>query len=101
MIVAAITGGLAVMAGWTVAAQDKKAQDKYTLKVPNGLAFSEFRGYEDWQSVAPTQTDAQNVSRLVMSNPIMIKAYKEGIPGNGKPFPEGSKIAKIEWRPKR
>ncbi len=27
------------------------AQDKYTLQVPNGLAFSEFKGYEDWQSI--------------------------------------------------
>ena len=24
------------------------AQDKYTVKVPGGLAFSEFRGYEAW-----------------------------------------------------
>ena len=28
------------------------AQDKYTLRVPNGLAFSDFRGYENWQVVA-------------------------------------------------
>jgi hypothetical protein len=31
------------------------AQDKYTVKVPNGLAFSDFRGFEDWQSVAVSQ----------------------------------------------
>jgi hypothetical protein len=31
----------------------------------------------------------------------MMKAYREGIPGNGKPFPNGSKIAKIEWQPKK
>lgn len=31
----------------------------------------------------------------------MIKAYQEGIPDNGKPFPEGSKIVKIEWIKKR
>jgi hypothetical protein len=77
------------------------AQEKYTVKVPNGLAFSEFRGYEDWQSVGPSQTDAQNVMRLILANPVMINAYKAGVPGNGKPFPEGSKIAKIEWRPKK
>jgi hypothetical protein len=29
------------------------AQDKYTVKVPGGLAFSEFRGYEAWQ-VSPS-----------------------------------------------
>jgi hypothetical protein len=77
------------------------AQDKYTLKVPNGLAFSDFRGYEDWQVVAPSQTDAANVMRVILANPVMMKAYREGIPGNGKPFPSGSKIAKIEWQPKK
>ena len=77
------------------------AQDRYTLKVPNGLAFSDFRGYEDWQVVAPSQTDAQNVMRVILANPVMIKAYREGIPANGNPFPDGSKIAKIEWKPKK
>ncbi len=77
------------------------AQDRYTLKVPNGLAFAEFRGYEDWQVVAPSQTDAQNVMRVILANPVMIKAYRAGIPANGKPFPDGSKIAKIEWRPRK
>jgi hypothetical protein len=28
------------------------AQDKYSLRLPNGLAFSEFRGYENWQLVS-------------------------------------------------
>src|SRR6202161_201053 len=75
-------------------------QNKDTVKVPGGLALSEFKGYEDWQSVAPSQTDAQKVIRLIVANPVMIKAYRDGVPGNGKPFPEGSKIAKIEWEPK-
>jgi hypothetical protein len=60
------------------------AQDRYTLKVPNGLAFSDFRGYEDWQVVAPSQTDAANVMRVILANPAMTKAYREGIPANGK-----------------
>ncbi len=77
------------------------AQDKYTVKVPNGLAFSEFKGYEDWQAVSPSLTDSTNVIRLIVANPVMIDAYKKGVPGNGKPFPDGSKIAKIEWRPKK
>ena len=41
--IAIVTGVFAVVAGWAVA-----AQDKYTLKVPGGLAFAEFRGYEAW-----------------------------------------------------
>jgi hypothetical protein len=31
----------------------------------------------------------------------MIKAYSAGVPGNGKPFPDGSKMAKIHWNPKK
>jgi hypothetical protein len=77
------------------------AQDRYTLKVPGGLAFSDFRGYEDWQVVAPSETDAQNVMRVIVANPVMMKAYRSGIPANGKPFPDGSKIAKIEWQPRK
>jgi hypothetical protein len=77
------------------------AQDKYTVKVPGGIGFADFRGYEDWEAVAPSHTDATNIMRLIVANPIMIKAYKEGVPGNGKPFPEGSKIAKLQWKPKK
>ena len=75
------------------------AQDKYTLQVPNGLPFSDFKGYEDWQVVAVSQTDA--LLKVMVANPTMIAAYKAGVPGNGKPFPDGSKIAKIEWKPKK
>ena len=75
------------------------AQDKYTLRVPNGLAFSDFRGQENWQVVAVSQTDA--LLKVMVANPTMIGAYRDGVPGNGKPFPDGSKIAKIEWKPKK
>ncbi len=71
------------------------------MKVPDGLGFSEFKGYEDWEAVGPSLTDATNVIRLIAANPVMIAAYKKGVPGNGQPFPDGSKIAKIEWRPKK
>jgi hypothetical protein len=71
------------------------AQDKYTVQVPGGLAFSEFRGYEDWQAVAVSQPEDK--LNLILANPVMIDAYRAGVPGNGKPFPDGSKIAKIAW----
>jgi hypothetical protein len=99
LLVVIVALALAVVGGRAISAQDQ--QDKYTLKIPGGLAFSEFKGYEDWQAVGPSQADAANVIRLIVANPVMINAYKEGVPGNGKPFPEGSKIAKIEWRPKK
>jgi hypothetical protein len=73
------------------------AQDKYTVTVPGGLAFSEFRGYEDWQSVSVSKTD--HAFAIILANPVMIEAYRSGIPGNGKPFPEGSKIAKMHYKP--
>ncbi len=85
---------LAGLGGRAISAQ----QDKYALQVPNGLKFSDFRGYENWQVVAVSQTD--NLLKVEVANPIMMDAYRAGVPGNGKPFPDGSKIAKIEWKPK-
>lgn len=94
-----LAGMLAFVGGWAISAQEK--QNKYALAVPGGLAFSEIRGYEDWQSVGPSLTEAQKVIRLIVANPTMIKAYRSGVPGNGQPFPDGSKIVKIEWTPKK
>jgi hypothetical protein len=71
-------------------------QDKYTLQVPDGLAFSEFRGYDEWQTVAVSQNGT--LIETILGNPAMIEAYKAGIPGNGKPFPDGAKLAKIHWK---
>src|SRR6202451_2840665 len=90
---------IAVVGGRSISAQQK--QDKYTLQIPGGLAFSEVRGYEQWQVVGPSLTEAANVIRVIVANPVMIEAYQAGIPGNGKPFPDGSKIVKLEWRPKK
>ena len=75
------------------------AQDKYTVQVPNGLAFSEFRGYEKWQVVSVSQSG--DVFAVILVNPVMIDAYVAGVPGNGKPFPDGSKMAKIHWKTKK
>jgi len=86
--------GLVVLGGSIFA-----AQNKYTLRVPNGLAFSDFKGYENWEVVAVSQTEA--LLKVMVANPTMIDAYRAGVPGNGKPFPDGSKIAKIEWKPKK
>jgi hypothetical protein len=74
-------------------------QDKYSLKVPGGLAFSEFKGYESWQVVATSRND--KLVAVILGNPVMIDAYQAGIPGNGKPFPDGAKMAKIHWIPKQ
>jgi hypothetical protein len=85
---------VAVMGGATTA-----EEDKYSLQVPDGLSFSDFRGYEDWQVVSTARTE--EVLKVIVANPEMIAAYKAGVPGNGAKFPDGSKIAKIQWVPKK
>ena len=61
------------------------AQDKYTVRVPNGLAFSEFRGYEDWPVIAISENEGKLA--VIVGNPAMIAAFKEGVPGNGSLSP--------------
>ena len=74
-------------------------QDKYAVQVPNGLAFSEFRGYESWQVVSISQDG--DLIAAILANPLMIDAYRAGVPSNGQPFPDGAKTAKIHWNPKK
>lgn len=74
-------------------------QDRETLKVPNGLAFSEFKGYDKWEDVSVSETKTS--VKAILGNPAMIKAYKEGLHQDGKTFPEGVKIVKIEWLKKQ
>ena len=92
---AAACGLVLAVAGGMALAQ----QDKYALRVPDGLAFSEFRGYEAWPVVATSQND--RLVAVILANPEMIAAYQAGVPGNGKPFPDGAKMAKIHWNPKK
>ncbi|HEU4367724.1 MAG TPA: cytochrome P460 family protein [Methylomirabilota bacterium] len=100
--VATIALVLAVVSGRAVT-----AQDKYAVQVPGGLAFSEFRGYETWEVVSVSHPaggegmSANELLNVIVANQVMIKAYQSGVPGNGKPFPDGSKSAKIQWRPKK
>ena len=75
------------------------AQDKYTVKVPGGLAFSEFRGYEAWQAISISRNE--RVVAIILGNPVMIAAYQAGIPADGKPVPDGAKMAKVHWIPKQ
>ena len=92
MAVLAVLGAAALFAQ----GQDK---DKYSLKSPSGIAFSDFRGYEDWSVVSSARTD--EILKVIVANPAMIKAFKSGIPVNGQPFPDGSMIAKLQWKHKK
>ena len=61
------------------------AQDKYTVKVPNGLGLSDFGGYEDWPVIAISQSGGKIA--VIVGNPVIIDAFKEGVPGNWQAFP--------------
>jgi hypothetical protein len=89
----AIATAVLALGATAICAQDH-AQDKYSLKTSSGIAFSDFRGYEDWSVVSSARTD--EVLKVIVANPTMINAYKAGVPGNGQPFPDGSKIVKLQ-----
>jgi hypothetical protein len=99
---AAAAAGIAVVLAVffaVLSAGTVSAEDKYSVQVPNGLAFAEFRGYEDWQVVAVSQSG--DLIEVIVANPVMIEAYKADVPRNGKPFPDGVKMAKIHWNAKK
>jgi hypothetical protein len=88
-MVAIVSIALAALGGIALA-----AQDRYSLKLGE-LAFSDFRGYENWKVVAVSQTET--LLKAIVANDVMMDAYRQGLPADGKLFPEGSKIVKIEW----
>jgi hypothetical protein len=97
-MIATAVAVLAVLVATALFAQSQN-KDKYSLKSPSGIAFSDFRGYEDWAVVSSARTD--DILKVIVANPTMIEAYKAGVPGNGQPFPEGSMIAKLQWKQKK
>jgi hypothetical protein len=93
------TAGAAVAIMLAVGNKAISAQDKFSVRVPGGLALSEFRGFEDWTAVSVSQS--RDLFAVIVANPVMIAAYRAGVPGNGRPFPDGSKMAKIHWKTKK
>jgi hypothetical protein len=92
------TALLGVLSGAILCAQSQD-KDKYSLISPDGVAFSDFKGYEDWSVVSSAHQE--EVLKVIVANPEMIKAYKSGSPGDGHFFPEGSRIVKLQWKPKK
>ena len=92
---AVLLGGRAIVAQNQSQNQSQPQSDKYAVQIPDGLSISAFRGYEDWAVIAVSQTD--ELVKAILGNPAMIEAYRTGAPGNGKPFPDGAKMAKIMW----
>ena len=99
-LIATAVAVLGVLGGAALFAQGQnKDKDKYSLVSPGGIAFSDFRGYEDWADVSSARTT--EILKVIVANPTMINAYKAGVPGNGQPFPEGSMIVKLQWKLKK
>src|SRR5688572_25350223 len=86
----ALLGGRALIAGDT-------SPEKYALQITNGLSFNEFRGYEGWEVITVSQSD--DLLKVILGNPAMMQGYRAGAPADGKVFPDGSKMAKIMWKP--
>ena len=93
-----ITVSVIVTASILLVSEIVTGQDRFTLTSPNGIAFSEFKGYDSWQVIAPSHLDS--AVKTVVGNSVMIKAFSEGIPVNGLPVPDGAVMAKIEWSSK-
>ncbi len=93
-LIAAAVASLTVL---VVAAADPP--DKYSLKSPSGIAFSDFRGYEDWAVVSSAEQSP--IQKVIVANPTMINAFKAGVPGGGQTFPDGSMIVKLQWKQKK
>lgn len=94
LITVSIAASLAIISGIALSA----TQDKYSVKVPGGLGFSDFNGYESWQLIAVSHSGDKLVG--VLGDPATVEAFKAGVPDNGEPFPDGARMAKIHWNSK-
>ena len=84
----AVLGGLAI-----------SAQDKYTVKVPGGLAFSDFKGYEDWQFVSMSQTDDR--LKVILANPTMIPPTRSAFLAMASRSPTAPRLRRSSGNRKR
>jgi len=92
--IAMATASLAAFGGVAIAQQNKD-----TVKVPDGFALSEFKGYEKWQVIGASQ--GGNIIAVIVGNPEMIAAYQSGLPAEGKQFPDGVRMVKMHWNTKK
>ncbi len=93
----AIASLIVLIAAVSAALDAAAKQDRYALMSPNGISFAAVQGYENWAVVAPSYRTDKNEVRIILGNETILKAYRAGVPGNGKPFPDGSILVKIGW----
>src|SRR5215475_10131763 len=92
-----VGAGIAMVTGLTVCGGGAIfAQDKHARRASNGIVFSEFIGYADWQAIGVNRDG--DLIEVTRANSVMISAFRAGVSGNGRPFPDGSKAVKIHWK---
>ena len=92
-------GALAASLAFAADSPTPSTKDKYSVKVPGGLSFSEFKGFESWEAISVSSNE--KAVAVIVGNPTMIAAFKSGFPANGKPAPDGARMAKIHWAPSK
>ncbi len=97
-----LTIGRAMVVLAVLAAAAVCAQEKYSLISPGGIAFSDFRGYEDWAVVSSARTDeVLKVIGVSLIRHGRFRRSRTAFRANLKPFPEGAKIGEAQWKPKK
>jgi hypothetical protein len=85
---------LLIMVVLLIAAENNS---KYALRAPNGLSFGMIKGYETWHLVASHYRTDKQEFKLILGNPIVVKAYQNGAGKNNQSFPEGCILVKIAY----
>lgn len=87
-----------VAASLSIAALAVYAQDTVDVMSPNGIALSEFKGYETWEVISPSLP--KDGIKVIVGNAVMMQAYKDGVLANGTSVPDGAAMAKMAWSTK-
>ena len=74
------------------------AQNTSDVTSPNGIALSEFKGYEAWETISPSVS--KDGVKVIVGNAAMIRAYQDGVIADGKSVPDGAAMAKFIWSTK-
>jgi hypothetical protein len=81
-----------------------QSRDRFSLTSPNGIAFAEFKGYDSWQMIGTSVAGRDGCGstkvgcmKAILANPVMVDAYRNGVPANGARVPDGAILAKVEW----
>jgi hypothetical protein len=81
----AFAGIATIAASLAFAADSPPANDKYGAKVPGGLAFSEFKGFESWEAISVSSNE--KAVAVILGNPAMIAASKPASRRTGSRLP--------------